>query len=189
MNRRTAFLRSLALICATRPCFDAAAQTQTDELQQALRRGGCALVLRHAQTESGIGDPPGFRLDACSTQRNLSAEGKGQAQKIGVWFKARGLEPQRVYSSAWCRCKDTADLAFGRHILLPELNSTFEARSSQEAQTAGLKIRLANLTPGNFEVWITHQVNISALTGRGPSMASGFIVGRRGEVVAPFSVT
>jgi len=60
----------------------------------------CALLLRHAQTVPGIGDPPGFRLDACSSQRNLSDEGRAQARRIGQWFKARNLQPRAVRSSA-----------------------------------------------------------------------------------------
>jgi broad specificity phosphatase PhoE len=78
---------------------------------EALRSGG-ALLLRHALTEPGIGDPPGFRLDDCSTQRNLSAGGRAQARAAGETLRAREVKIDAVYSSAWCRCIDTAKEMF-----------------------------------------------------------------------------
>ena len=133
-------------------------------------------MLRHAQTVAGIGDPPNFLLDQCSTQRNLSEEGRDQSRRIGQWFAARKLNAGSVQSSAWCRCKDTASLAFGRFDVLPALNSTFESRGSQPAQTEALRARLANAVAGQFEVWVTHQVNITSMTGESPSMGEAFVV-------------
>ena len=134
MNRRIAFQWLLAnsswsLTAAVR------AQAATPDMPALLRAGGCAVLLRHALTDPGIGDPPNFRVDQCSTQRNLSADGRAQAGRIGQWFTARGLRASSVQSSAWCRCKDTAELAFGRYAQLPALNSTFDSRASQTAQT------------------------------------------------------
>jgi phosphohistidine phosphatase SixA len=183
MNRRIAFRWLLAnsglLFTST-----ARAQTATPDLPALLRAGGCAVLLRHAQTEPGIGDPPNFRPDQCSTQRNLSAEGRSQAARIGQWFTAQGLRASSVQSSAWCRCKDTAELAFGRYSLLPALNSTFDSRASQAAQTESLRMRLKAIVPGQFEVWVTHQVNITSLTGEGPAMGEAFIVSRVGQLLA-----
>lgn len=141
-----------------------------------LREGGCAVLLRHAQTDPGIGDPPNFQVGQCSTQRNLNTEGRAQAVEIGQWFASRSLKPSSVQSSAWCRCKDTATLAFGRFNVLPALNSTFDTRSGTDAQSTVLKARLAALESGAFEVWVTHQVNISAVTGEGPSMGEALII-------------
>ena len=141
-----------------------------------LREGGCVLMLRHAQTEAGIGDPPNFQLSQCSTQRNLSDEGRAQSTRIRQWFTTRKLAASSVQSSAWCRCKDTATLAFGGYDLLPALNSTFDSRSSQAAQIEAMLDRLKAIRAGQFEVWVTHQVNISALTGEGPAMGEAFVV-------------
>ena len=141
-----------------------------------LRAGGCAVMLRHAQTEAGVGDPPGFQIDICSTQRNLSSQGRAQAAAIGRWFSSRSLVPSSVQSSQWCRCMDTAELAFGSFGVLAALGSTFEERSNQEAQTRSLQTRLAAISPGTFEVWVTHQVNVSAFSGAGPSMGEGFVI-------------
>ncbi len=145
-------------------------------------------MLRHAQTEPGVGDPPGFRIDQCSTQRNLSPEGRAQARRIGEWFKAHGLQARAVQSSAWCRCRDTAELAFGRHTVLPALASTFnksaDAAAQTRAQTRVLRGLLDAVPPGQFDVWVTHQVNISSLTGEGPAMGEAFVLGAGGKILA-----
>ena len=155
-----------------------------DAMAERLRAGACVLLLRHAQTVAGVGDPPGFRVDLCSTQRNLSEEGREQARRIGQWFKSRDLRPRAVQSSAWCRCKDTADLAFGRHVVWPALNSFFGGRDAEPAQTAQLRAALARIPPGQFEVWVTHQVNMTALTGEGMAMGEGLLVDSQGKMVA-----
>ena len=155
-----------------------------DPVAGAIRAGGCAVLIRHAQTVAGVGDPPGFRVDMCSTQRNLSEDGRVQARRIGQWFQTQGLKPRAVQSSAWCRCKDTADLAFGRHIVWQALNSLFDSRDSQAAQTAQLRAALARIPAGQFEVWVTHQVNMSALTGEGMVMGEGLVVNAQGKMVA-----
>jgi phosphohistidine phosphatase SixA len=141
-------------------------------------------MLRHAQTEAGVGDPPNFRFDQCTTQRNLSREGRDQARQIGQWFKTHRLVPRSVQSSIWCRCKDTAELAFGTYRVLPALNSTFNDRGGQESQTRALRVLLKAVPQGQFDVWVTHQVNISALTGEGPAMGEAFVLGASGETLA-----
>lgn len=159
------------------------AQAQTDELAARLRAGGCAVLLRHAQTDPGVGDPPGFRLEQCSSQRNLSDDGRAQAARIGQWFKSRGLQPHAVKSSAWCRCIDTATLAFARHAPWPALNSFFGGAERRDAQTAQLRAALAAIPAGQFEVWVTHQVNISAMSGEGTAMGEGLVLDARGKMV------
>lgn len=174
--------RTLLLALAGGPL---AVQAQpSDALAERLRAGGCVVLLRHAQTVPGVGDPPGFRVDLCSTQRNLSEDGRAQAQRIGQWFKTRGLQPRTVLSSAWCRCKDTADLAFGRHVMWPALNSFFGASDNEPAQTAQLRVALSRVPAGQFEVWVTHQVNMTRLTGEGMSMGEGLVVDAQGKMVA-----
>lgn len=158
---------------------------RADTLAARLRDGRCAVLLRHGQTTPGVGDPPGFSLGDCRTQRNLSDEGRAASRRLGAWFQARALAPQAVRSSAWCRCKDTADLAFGRHIVWDALNSTFDdarrAASAAEA-TASLRAALAAISVGRFEVWVTHQVNITALTGESVQMGEGLLVDAAGRL-------
>ncbi len=148
------------------------AATAVDEQQAALallRRagGGLVVVMRHALAP-GTFDPPGFVAGECSTQRNLDDEGRAQARSIGAWYRTRQLVPTAVRSSAWCRCLDTAQLAFGRVQAWPPLDSMLRDSARRDAQAALLRTELARRAradvPG-FEVWVTHQVNITALAG------------------------
>lgn len=148
-----------------------------------LRAGECVVMLRHTQTDAGIGDPPGYDLAHCRTQRNLSDDGRAQARRIGEWFSARQLKPRHVESSAWCRCKDTADLAFGRHAVWPALASTFDDSGAQAGQTLVLKKTLESVPAGQFDVWVTHQVNITALSREVPAMGEAVILGRGGKLL------
>ena len=147
-----------------------------------LKAGGCVALVRHAQTDPGVGDPPGFRLGDCSTQRNLSEAGRAQSRRMGQWFASQQLVPAAVRSSAWCRCVDTAQLAFGRNEVWPALNSFF-GTEGRDAQTAQLRSALAGLPAQGFQVWVTHQVNMTALTGEYMAMGEAFIVDRQGRML------
>ena len=164
-------LAGLALL----PWLGATAHAQA-AVPALLRAGDCAVLLRHGQTDPGIGDPPGFRLGDCASQRNLAQDGRAQSVRIGDWFRARRLAPTAVRSSAWCRCIDTAELAFGRHALWWPLNSTFDDRALEPAAADAMRAALASIPAGRFEVWVTHQVNITALTGEFASMGEAVVV-------------
>ena len=139
-----------------------------------LREGGCVVLMRHALTEPGIGDPPGFRLDQCSSQRRLSDEGRAQARRVGKAFERAGVTLAEVRSSAWCRCTDTADLAFGRHTVWAPLNSFFQT-GDRDSQTSAVLQAVAGVrAPANWML-VTHQVNITALTGETPAMGELFV--------------
>ena len=178
MKRRDTLIAALPLLGFAPVVRAVVGSTDEVAIAALLRAGRVAVLLRHAITDPGIGDPPGFRLDTCSTQRNLSAEGRAQAQRIGAWFKARGLAPARVRSSAWCRCIDTATLAFGRAEPWPALNSFFGEADARERQSAVLGAALPGLATGAFEVWVTHQINITALTGEFAQMGEACVVER-----------
>ena len=141
----------------------------SDEAWQALRQGGVVALLRHARAP-GTGDPADFQLDDCSTQRNLSAEGKQQAQRIGEQFRARQIPVERVLSSRWCRSLDTARLAFGPVTEgAPPLDSFFSGREQEPAQNEALRQIIEGWRSDGVLVLVTHQVNITALTGIFPS--------------------
>ena len=173
MKRRDALLATLPILG-----WSSSLRAADDAIGARLRAGRVAVLLRHSITEAGIGDPPGFRFDTCSTQRNLSAEGRAQAQRIGAWFKARSLLPARVRSSAWCRCIDTGTIAFGRADAWESLNSFFGEANSRERQSAALGAALPGIVAGAFEVWVTHQVNITALTDEFAQMGEACVVER-----------
>lgn len=146
-----------------------------------LEGGGHVVLLRHAATEPGLGDPPGFRLGECSTQRNLSAAGREEARRLGAAFRARGVPVGRVLSSRWCRCLDTARLAFGKAEGWPPLDSFFDDRDREPDQTAAIRRLLAQRpTDGNL-VLVTHQVNITALTGVVPGPGELVVLAPRGD--------
>lgn len=131
-----------------------------------LSKPGRVLLLRHALAP-GTGDPAGFRLRDCSTQRNLDASGRSQAVKLGERLARAGISRARVYSSQWCRCLDTARLLdLGPVTELAALNSFFERPQERDANIAALRAFLAKLpADGPPVVLVTHQVTISALTG------------------------
>jgi phosphohistidine phosphatase SixA len=183
MHRRTVCL-ALPLLPSAALCSDVTADVTT-----ALRAGACALLLRHAQTTPGTGDPPGYRLGHCATQRNLSDEGRAQARRMGVWFAQHGLKARVVQSSAWCRCTETARLAFGAHQEWPALNSFFDDRRREPGQSAALRAALQKIPVGAFEVWVTHQVNITALTAQVPAMGEAYVLNALGTMVARTTFT
>lgn len=156
----------------------------TDPALSALTRQGGVLLIRHASTEAGLGDPPGFTLGQCSTQRNLSDAGRAEARAIGAWFQQQRLPMQTVLSSQWCRCQDTARLAFGHYQDWPALNSTFRGQGQHERQLQLLRERLRQLSAGQLEVWVTHQVIMTGLTGAYPAMGEGFLVDGSGTLRA-----
>lgn len=137
----------------------------------ALAQPSTLVLVRHAQTVPGIGDPPGFRLEDCATQRNLSLEGQQQARAMGAWFARHGIVFSRVRSSQWCRCLDTAAEAFGRSRVepYPDLNSFFQGHGNRQRQILGLK-RAGEMPGRGLEIWVTHQVTIGALSGQGVGM-------------------
>ena len=140
--------------------------------------GGCAVLLRHARTTPGIGDPPGFRLEDCSTQRNLSDAGRAQARRFGLEFDRREIRVHEVRSSRWCRCLDTARLALPRLEVEPleALDSFFADGTTGGAQTAALREYLNALPATRLAVLVTHMVNITALTGEAPAMGEALVV-------------
>lgn len=142
----------------------------------AVAAGGHAVLFRHA-IAPGTGDPDDFTLGDCRTQRNLSAAGREQARAIGEALRARGLEDPPVYTSRWCRSRDTAELlGFGEPQPLPALDSFFETRERRDAQTRAVRRFLAERRDGPTAVLVTHQVNITALTGVYPASGEGVVV-------------
>jgi broad specificity phosphatase PhoE len=162
MRRREVLIGGTALLLLAER-----AVAQPAALWSELQAGGVAILLRHAQTEAGIGDPPGFRIGDCATQRNLSDEGRRQAQRIGAALAAQAVRIDQVLSSQWCRCLETARLAFPRVTVepYPALNSFFEDRSTEAQQTREVAARIAAVRAPANVVLVTHQVNILALAG------------------------
>ena len=155
--------------------FTANAVASDEALWSALREGGHLALMRHAPAP-GFSDPEGFVLEDCKTQRNLSAAGREQAKATGERFRANGIANATVRSSRWCRCLDTARLlGIGTVIPTPALDSFFENRGEEASRSAAVRELIRNADPSAGPlVLVTHQVNITALTGVYP--ASGELI-------------
>ena len=138
-----------------------------EKLWSLLKGGGHVVLIRHAVTTPGAGDPPGFRLDDCATQRNLTDAGRRHAQRIGAEWRARRIPVERVFSSPWCRCIETAKLAFGKAEISQPLSNLFGRYENRDAQVAALRELVAAKGKGNI-VMVTHGSTIAALTGINP---------------------
>jgi broad specificity phosphatase PhoE len=169
---RRALLAGAAALAA-RPAWAAA----DADAWRRLREGSYVVLMRHAATVPGLGDPAGYRLDDCATQRNLSDEGRAHARRIGEKFRAERIPVARVYTSPWCRCRETAMLAFGRAEDWSPLSSFFDFPHQEAEYTERVKKRIAGYArkpPGGAVVMVTHHVNIAALSRH--SVAQGELV-------------
>ncbi len=173
-------LLMLPALLALLACAVPAPARADEAFRAALREPGAAVLMRHA-TAPGIGDPEGFRLDDCATQRNLDASGRAEARQLGARLRAQGLAVGAVLHSRWCRTRDTAQLAFGGRpgvTIRPEpaFDSFFAGQGDAAAQTNAARAILAGWRGPGVLVVVTHQVNISALTGESPASGEAFAV-------------
>lgn len=146
----------------------------------ASRSTGAVLLMRHA-TAPGTGDPTGMRLGECSTQRNLSDAGRQEARDIGARLRAAGITFDHVLASEWCRTTDTATLMdVGPVTAFPPANSFFGNREDADRQTAEVLAHLETLSPKDRVLIVTHQVNITALTGIVPQSGEIIVTRRDG---------
>ena len=138
-----------------------------EALWRLLKGGGQVVMIRHAKTDGYFGDPPGFRLDDCSTQRNLVDAGREDARRIGRTFTARSIPVELVLSSQWCRCLDTARLAFGR----VEPWRPLQAAPRDTERLAEIRERVGSWRGPGTLVLVSHNITIRAATGE--SLAEG----------------
>ena len=148
---------------------------QNNETLDNLKKGGNLIFIRHAYAPGG-GDPNNFNINDCSTQRNLSDSGRVQSEKIGKFFKENKIPISSVLSSEWCRCKETAQIAFENFETKNFLNSFFSEKFSKnrKSQMINLKKYVDNWDKEKNLVFVTHYVVISEALDYAPS--SGEIV-------------
>jgi broad specificity phosphatase PhoE len=180
MTRFGSMLGLAALVLAVWTAEPAAA---TEAGWALLREGGHVVLIRHALT-SGTGDPPGVDIENCATQRTLSDRGKLQARKLGALFAARAAPVDRVLSSRYCRCLDTARFAFGE-AAEPEaaLDPLPMDEAARKAQLEAMRALFSGFSGSGNMVLVTHGENIEALTGRAPREGEALIVRPDGEKV------
>jgi phosphohistidine phosphatase SixA len=157
----------------------AAAGTDVD-VWALLKGGGQVVLIRHAITTPGVGDPPGFRLEDCGTQRNLTDDGRQDARRVGEAFRARGIPVARVLSSPWCRCLETARLAFGTAESWAPLSNLYGRAEARAGQVAQLLPVLGERRAGGNLVLVTHGSTIAAAIGINPAPAEMVVVTPQG---------
>ena len=149
------------------------------------QEGDKIILIRHSLAPGG-GDPAGFKVDDCKTQRNLNRTGINQSKKIGKLFKKNKVPVDQVLSSQWCRCKDTAKYAFGNFKEFTALNSTFQSPYDQN-EAKQLKDLYAFVKDWNSNgknlVLVTHYSIITAVTNAVPSSGELVITDKNFEVL------
>ena len=177
----TPLLLLLTSLCWMGPAKASLANDLTD--------GQHVLLMRHADAP-GFGDPAGYVISQCSTQRNLGDYGKRQAKAIGAWLTNQGIQKADVFSSPWCRCLDTANLLNKGSVKIePSLGSFFDNMSLEKGQTKALGAFIKNELVKSSKtplILVTHHVNIEAYTGKVVGVGDMVLVkvGKNGEYLS-----
>lgn len=168
MPDRRAFLTAGLAVLVLEPELAGAQQGAASQtILDRLREGNHVLLMRHALAP-GTGDPENFRVDDCSTQRNLNDAGRADAKRIGQTLRREAIPISRIYASRWCRALETAHLMnLGSVAVMPDaLDSFFAQRGEQKPSTAALRKLIENQPrDGTNTIMISHQVNITAISG------------------------
>jgi broad specificity phosphatase PhoE len=164
------------VLMAALPSPAPAATAGAEALWRLLAGGGQVVLIRHAITTPGVGDPPGMRLDDCATQRNLDEEGRRDARRLGDAFRTRRIPVERVLSSPWCRCLETARLAFGRAETWEPLSNLFGRSERRTKQVEEMRRLVGERPPSGNLVLVSHGSTIVALTGVSPAPAELVVV-------------
>ena len=154
-----------------------------------LKKGGNLIFIRHAYAPGG-GDPINFDINKCNTQRNLSDSGRKQALKIGKFFENNNILFDKVYSSEWCRCKETAKIAFHNYKIKKSLNSFFSENfaKNKDSQMINLKKFIKDWDGKQNLVFITHYVVISEILNYGTSSGEIVISNKDLKVIDTFKI-
>ena len=154
-----------------------------------LEDGKKLIFIRHAYAP-GNGDPTNFNLDDCFTQRNLSAKGRKQAQLIGDFFTKNKIEIDKVLSSEWCRCKETAKIAFKNFSTNSFLNSFYSSKfkKNRDKQVKELNTYIKNLKSKKNLIFVTHYILISEVLNYGPSSGEIVVSDRNFNIVGSIKI-
>lgn len=177
--RPGAILAGLLVLLLSWPVATAPA---SEPLWALLQQGGQVILLRHAITTPGVGDPPGMRLDDCATQRNLTDEGRRHAREVGEALRAHDVVITRVLASPWCRCFETARLAFGATSTegSPVIGNLFGRPERQAGQVHAMQVLVGGWRGRGALVLVSHGSTIAALTGVMPAPAEMVVVTPQG---------
>ena len=160
----------------------------SDEIVNSLKKGKKLIFIRHA-IAPGNGDPDNFNIKDCSTQRNLSKNGINQSKKIGLFFKNNKIKIDKVLSSEWCRCKDTAKYAFVNFETFNALNSFYDERfaANETKQINDLKKYIKKWDSDKNLVFVTHYVVISSILNTGTSSGEIIVSDKNFNIIGSFN--
>lgn len=150
-----------------------AASDESQEAWAALVSGNHVALIRHGNAPPGYGDPPGFKIDDCATQRNLDERGRAQARALGEAFRRHGVRADKILSSPWCRCLETARL-----MGLGPVDGTWAVAASdgRPERLSAMRQTLASWRGPGTLVVVTHALTIQALVGVMPGQAETVVV-------------
>lgn len=168
---------ALALVLLASP----APARASEPIWALLKGGGQAVFIRHAITTPGVGDPPGMRLGDCASQRNLTDAGRAHARRVGEAFRARGIVVDRLLTSPWCRCIETARLAWGPAEVWTPLANLYGRSERQAEQVREMRARVSERRAGGNLVLVSHGSTVVALTGVSLEPAEMLIVTPQGD--------
>ncbi len=175
MKRVSQFMIGVVVGCSALAAEQSAAAD--DPLWSQLKKGGYVILMRNSAVDEGVGDPKGYKVNDCATQLNLTDKGRAEAQKIGDEFKKRKIPIKQVFTSAFCRAKETAQLAFGKAEVWEALNSFYDKPNRKSEQTRLLHQRLESPpTDGTNLVLVTHGYNIVSAVGLNPDPGDMLII-------------
>ena len=155
-----------------------------DKILKSLKEGKKLIFIRHA-IAPGNGDPNNFDINDCSTQRNLDEKGIEESEKIGLFFKNNKIKIDKVLSSQWCRCKDTAKYAFKNFETFNALNSFYDEKfaANEAKQIKDLKNYIKNWNSDKNLVLVTHFVVISSILNTGSSSGEIIISDKKFNII------
>ena len=175
MKRVSKFMLGVVVGCSALAAEQSVAAD--DPLWSQLKKGGYVILMRNSAVDEGLGDPKGYKVNDCSTQLNLTDKGRAEAKKIGEEFKKRKIPIKQVLTSALCRTKETAQLAFGKADVWEPLNSFYDKPARKSEQTRMLHQRMENVpADGTNLVLVTHGYNIVSATGLNPDPGDMLII-------------
>ena len=164
-----------------------APSTASDKIINSLKEGGKLIFIRHSLAP-GSGDPENFNINDCSTQRNLNSIGIEQSKKIGIFFEENNIKIDKVLSSEWCRCKDTARIAFKNFKTFSALNSFYDIKfKNNEANQLNEFYNYVDSWESKKNlIFVTHYVFISSILGIGTSSGEIVISNKNFQIIGKF---
>ena len=159
------------------------------DMLASLKEGNKLIFIRHAYAPGG-GDPDNFDINDCNTQRNLSESGRQQAKNISNFFIENQINFKKVYSSEWCRCKETAKIAFGDFETKNFLNSFFSQKfaKNRKKQMNDLNNFVDNYKDDGNLVFVTHYVVISEALNYAPSSGEIVVADKKFNKISSFEI-